>query len=101
MQENIGYFDNLYSCIALKDKNEAEIRINFDNDILSFDSKRNPVVKKEGYCKIYYSNNDDFSWKKCKIKGLSTDKVYLSSVDYKTTPRILNKKEDVVLAYDI
>ena len=101
MQENIGYFDNLYSCIALKDKNEAEIRINFDNDILSFDSKRNPVVKKEGYCKIYYSNNDDFSWKKCKIKGLSTDKVYLSSVDYKTTPRILTKKEDVVLAYDI
>ena len=101
MQENIGYFDNLYSCIALKDKNEAEIRINFDNDILSFDSKRNPVVKKDGYCKIYYSNNDDFAWKKCKIKGFSTDKVYLSSVDYKTSPRILNKKEDVVFAYDI
>ena len=104
IQENIGYFDNLYSCIALKDKNQAEIRINLDNDILSFDSKRNLVQKKDGYCKIYYSNNDDFSWKKCKIKSFSSnniDKVYLSSSDYKTNPRILNKKEDVVFEFDI
>ena len=104
MQENIGYFDNLYSCIELKDKNEAEIRISIDNDILSFDSNRNLIQKKEGFCKIYYSNSDDFSWKKCKIKCHSSnniDKVYLSSADYKTSPRILNKKEDVVFEFDI
>ena len=104
MQENIGYFDNLYSCFELKDKNEAEIRISIDNDILSFDSNRNLIQKKEGFCKIYYSNSDDFSWKKCKIKCHSSnniDKVYLSSADYKTSPRILNKKEDVVFEFDI
>ena len=101
MQENIGYFDTLYSSISLKNKNQAEIHITFDNNMMSFNSDRKPVEKEDGYCKIYLSNNDDFVWKKCKIKRNNMNKVKLVSCDYKTVPRILNKNEDVVLAYDI
>ena len=101
MQEYIGYFETLYSCLALKNKNKAEIHIIFDNDKMSLDSKMIPISKKEGYCKIYYSNNDDFAWKKCKIKKKNSDRVELNCTDYKTYPRIINKNEDVVLSYDI
>ena len=101
MQANIGYFDTLYSCIDLKNKDRAEIHIMFDNDLMSFNSERQPVQKEEGYCKIYLSNNDDFIWKKCRVKRKNMDKVKLVSCDYKSIPRILNKNEDVVLAYDI
>ena len=101
MQENIGYFDSLYSCIELKNKNSAEIRITFDNDLVSFNSNKKIVEKEDGYCKIYLSNNDDFIWKKCKVKRKKMDKVKLVSSDYKSSPRILNKDEDVILAYDI
>ena len=101
MQENIGYFDTLYSCINLKNKDRAEIHIMFNNDLMSFNSERQPVQKENGYCKIYLSNNDDFIWKKCKVKRKNMDKVKLMSCDYKSIPRILNKNEDVVLAYDI
>ena len=101
IQENIGYFDTLYSCIELKNKKNAEIRITFDNDLVSFNSNKKIVEKEDGYCKIYLSNNDDFVWKKCKVKRKKMDKVKLVSSDYKSSPRILNKNEDVILAYDI
>ncbi len=101
MQENIGYFDTLYSCIALKDKNKAEIHITFNNDMMSLNTDRKPIIKEDGYCKIYYSNNDDFIWKKCRVKRNNMDKSQLISSDYKTVPRILNINEDVVLTNDI
>ena len=99
MQECINYFETLYSCLALKNKNKAEIHIIYDNDKMSLDSKMSLILKKEGYCKIYCSNNDDFIWKKCKIKN--KNKIELNCVDYKTNPRIIDKNEDVVLSYDI
>ena len=101
IEENIGYFDTLYSCVNLKDKNQAEIHIAFDNDLVSFNSKNVIVEKEDGYCKIYLSNNDDFVWKKCKVRRKNMDKAKLISSDYKSAPRILNKNEDVILAYDI
>ena len=57
--------------------------------------------KEDGYCKIYYSVHNDFYWKKCKIKRQNIDYTKLTCVDYKSKPRILNKNEDVLLAYDI
>ena len=101
MKENIGYFDSLYSCTSLKNKNRAKLYITFNNDILSLNSDRNPIEKEDGYCKIYLNNNDDFIWRKCKVKRKKMDKAQLISTDYKTFPRILNKNDDVVLAYDI
>ena len=101
MQEIIGYFDNLYSCIALKNKNRAELHIIFNNDVMTLNSKRKPVQKEDGYCKIYYSTNNDFYWKKCKFKRQNMDHTRLTSADYKSTPRILNKNDDILLAYDV
>ena len=101
IQEKIGYFDSLYSCPALKNKNRAEIHIIFNNDIMTLNSNRKPVQKEDGYCKIYHSTNNDFSWKKCKIKRNNMNYAKLISTDYKTTPRILNKNDDILLAYDI
>ena len=101
IQEKIGYFDNLYSCNELQKKNKAEIHIIFNNDIMTLNSKRKPEEKEDGYCKIYTSNNNDFSWKKCKVKKHNLSYAKLTSADYKSTPRILNKNDDVLLAYDI
>ena len=101
IQEKIGYFDNLYSCTALQKKSKAEIHIIFNNDIMTLNSNRRPVEKEDGYCKIYSSNNNDFSWKKCKIKKHNLSYAKLVSADYKSTPRILNKNDDVLIAYNI
>ena len=101
IEEKIGYFDNLYSLPALKSKNKAELHIIFNNDIMTLNSKRKPVQKEDGYCKIYYSVHNDFYWKKCKIKRQNIDYTKLTCADYKSKPRILNKNEDVLLAYDI
>ena len=101
IKEKIGYFDNLFSCTELKSKNKVELHIIFNNDIMTLNSNRKPVEKEDGYCKIYYSTNNDFIWKKCKVKRHNNTYSKLKSVDYKTTPRILNKNEDVLLAYDI
>ena len=101
IKEKIGYFDNLFSCTELKSKNKVELHIIFNNDIMTLNSNRKPVEKEDGYCKIYYSTNNDFIWKKCKVKRHNNTYSKLKSVDYKTTPRILNKNEDILLAYDI
>ena len=69
--------------------------------MMSLNTDRNPIIKEDGYCKIYYSNNDDFIWKKCRVKRNNMDKSQLISSDYKTVPRILNINEDVVLTNDI
>jgi hypothetical protein len=101
IKEKIGYFDSLYSCIELKNKNIVEIQIIFNNDLLTFNSsKRTPVPRKPGYCKIFYSNNNDFAWKKCKVKGKDIKNAKLNSCDYKTFPNIENE-DDVVLAFNI
>lgn len=63
MEENIGYFDSLDSCMNLKNKNTAEIHITFDDDIMFINSSMNIVEKEDGYCKIYYSTNNEFAWK--------------------------------------
>ena len=101
IQEKIGYFDNLYSCPALKNKNRAEIHVNFNNDIMTLNSNRKPVQKEDGYCKIYYSTNNDFVWKKCKVKRNNMNYSKLVNTDYITKPRILNKSDDILFAYDI
>ena len=101
MKENIGYFDTLNSCISLKYKNRAELLIILDLGIMSLNSNKQLVAKEDGFCKIYISNNNDFIWRKCKVRINNLDKVKLIASDYKTNPRILNKDEDVVLAYDI
>ena len=101
IKEKIGYFDSLYSCIELKNKNIVEIQIIFNNDLLTFNSsKRTPVPRKPGYCKIFYSNNNEFVWKKCRVKAKDIKNAKLTSCDYKTLPNIENE-DDVVLAFNI
>ena len=101
MEENIGYFDSLDSCMNLKNKNTAEIHITFDDDIMFINSSMNIVEKEDGYCKIYYSTNNEFAWKKCKVKKKDMSDVKLTSADYKTSPKVLNLDEDIMLAHDI
>jgi len=101
LKEKIGYFDSLYSCIALKERKSAEIQIMLNNDIMTLNSSRQYELREDGYCKIYESNNNDFSWKKCKIKRKNKENCKLASSEYKTIPRILNKNDDVIYAYDI
>ena len=102
-KEKIGCFDRLYSCMALKDKHCAELKIIFNANSFSFISNlsksKNLISRENGYCKIFYSDNNDFQWKKCKIKLRSNNNVKLTSVDYKTKP--LLKEDDVILAYNI
>ena len=86
----------------LKNKNTAEIHITFDDDIMFINSSMNIVEKEDGYCKIYYStNNEFFAWKKCKVKKKDMSDVKLTSADYKTSPKVLNLDEDIMLAHDI
>ena len=101
IKEKIGYFDSLYSCMELRNKNIIEMQIIFNSDLLTFNSKRDPVPRGRGYCKIFYSNNNDFIWKKCKVKSKDISNAKLTSTDYKTIPNILNKEDDVVLAFNI
>mgnify|MGYP006873000002 CR=1 FL=1 len=101
VKEKIGFFDCLYSCMELKNKNNVEIQIIFDNDFITFNSSRNPVPRAPGYCKIFYSNDNDFIWKKCKVKPKNITDAKLDSTDYKTKLMIKDKDDDVVLAYNI
>ena len=101
IKEKIGYFDSLYSCMELRNKNIIEMQIIFNSDLLTFNSKHDPVPRGRGYCKIFYSNNNDFIWKKCKVKSKDISNAKLTSTDYKTIPNILNKEDDVVLAFNI
>ena len=103
IKEKIGYFDSLYSCIELKNKNIIEMQIIFNSDLLTFNSSRRLIPRGKGYCKIFYSDNNDFVWKKCKIKSKYKDisNVKLESVDYKTIPKIADKEKDVVLSFNI
>ena len=101
IKEKIGYFDSLYSIIELKNQNIVELQIIFNDDMLTFNSSRRLIPRGKGYCKIFYSSNNDFIWKKCKVKSNNKSDVKLASTDYKTKPKILNKDEDVVLAFNI
>ena len=67
IKEKIGYFECLYSCMELKNKNYIEIQIIYDKDYWTFFYSRNPIIREPGYCKIFYSKDNDFIWKKCKV----------------------------------
>ena len=101
IKEKIGYFDSLYSIMELKNQSIVGMQIIFDDDLLTFNSSRRLIPRGKGYCKIFYSNNSDFIWKKCKVKSNHISDVILTSTDYKTKPKIINKDDDVVLALDI
>ena len=101
MREKIGYFDSLYSCMELKNKNIVEIQVIFNNDLLTLNSSHRLVTRGKGYCKIFYSDNNDFIWKKCNVKSKDISNAKLTNTDYKTIPVIQNKEEDVVLAFNI
>ena len=101
MKEKIGYFDSLYSIMELKNKNIVEIQVIFNNDLLTLNSSHRLVPRGKGYCKIFYSDNNDFIWKKCNVKSKDVSNAKLTNTDYKTKPNIKNKDEDVVLAFNI
>ena len=98
IREKIGYFDSLYSCTELNNKKYVEIEIKFKPDLFTYNSINGLAEREKGYCKIFYSNNNDFIWKKCYVKS-NKKNAKLISVDYKTEP-ILNNG-DIILAYDL
>ena len=100
--KKIGYFDRLFSFAELKDKNFVGIKLILNPDIFSVNNSNTKKIfeRKNGYCKIYYSkNNDEFMWKKCKIKGIDKSNVKLTSKDYSSKPKVVNN--DVVFAYNL
>ena len=99
IKEKIGFYDSLFSSVELKNSNEGEIEIELDINIFSMGSGKTPVIKENGYCKIYYPLKGDFTWRKCKLKPKYTDDVNLVSSDYKSKP--LLGKNDVLFAYNI
>ena len=101
VQEKIGYFDKLYSCYKLENMTSAEILVIFNTDLFSFSNTNQKLVnRRNGYCKIFYSDNNDFIWKKCKVNSKDITNAKLINADYKSKPIILNK-DDVVLAFNI
>ena len=98
IREKIGYFDSLYSCTELNNKKYVEIEIKFKPDLFTYNSINGLAEREKGYCKIFYSNNNDFIWKKCYVKS-NKNNAKLISVDYETEP-ILNDG-DIILAYDL
>ena len=98
IREKIGYFDILYSCTELNNKEYVEIEIKFKQDLFTYNSINGLAEREKGYCKIFYSNNNDFIWKKCYVKS-NKKNAKLISVDYETEP-ILNNG-DIILAYDL
>ena len=101
IKKEIGYFDSLFSCMELKNKNIVEMQVIFNSDMLTINSSRRLVPRGRGYCKILYSRYNDFVWKKCKVKSKGMWSAKLTSVDYKTLPKILDKEKDVVKAFNI
>jgi hypothetical protein len=101
IKEKIGYFECLYSCMELKNKNYIEIQIIYDKDYWTFFYSRNPIIREPGYCKIFYSKDNDFIWKKCKVISQNITDAKLNSTDYKTKLKINNLDDDVVLLYNI
>ena len=91
--KKIGYLDRLFSCAELKNKNFVGIKLILNPDIFSVNNSNTKQIfeRKNGYCKIYYSkNNDEFIWKKCKIKAIDKSNVKLTSKDYDSKPKVVN-----------
>ena len=98
--EKIGYFDSLYSCPALKEKNKVELRIIFSAESFNITQSIYMKLKAKGYYKIYYSNNKDFIWKKIKINSNAFEKRGKVKCFNNYNP-VLNKENDYVLAYNL
>jgi hypothetical protein len=98
-KKKIGFFDRLYSCVELKDKNYVELKVILNNNSFTFVSNQKLVSRGRAYCKIFYSNNNDFIWKKCNAKPKNISNAKLISTDYKSKPLLNN--DDVVLGFNI
>ena len=98
--EKIGYFDSLYSCPALKEKNKVELRIIFSAESFNITQSIFMKLKAKGYYKIFYSNNKDFIWKKIKINSNAFEKRGKVKCFNNYNP-VLNKENDYVLAYNL
>ena len=99
IKEKIGFYDSLFSNVELKNSNMGEIVIELDINIFSMGSSRKPVLKEDGYCKVYYPFQGDFIWRKCKLRHRNTGDVNLVCTDYKTKYKL--NKDDVVSSNNI
>ena len=98
-KKKIGFFDRLYSYTELKNKNNVELKVIFNTDLFTFVSNQNLVSRGRAYCKIFYSDKDDFIWKKCSAKPKNITNAKLKSTDYKSKPFL--RDDDVVLGFNI
>ena len=99
IKEKIGFYDSLFSNVELKNNNIGEIVIELDINIFSMGSSRKPVLKEDGYCKVFYPSQGDFIWRKCKLRHKNTGDVNLTCTDYKTKYKL--NKNDVVSSNNI
>lgn len=97
-EEQIGYFESLYSSVELMDATIGKIKISYNTDLMSLNSRREAVVKENGYCKVFYGTKGDFQWKKCQIMPGHVNDAKLVSRDYKT--KLSMNKDDIVKAYN-
>ena len=100
-KRKIGYFDRLNSCVEIKNKTSIEIKLILNPDSFSYTAKNSIRVleRRNGYCKIFYSNYNDFIWKKCKIKTNNKNNVKLTCKDFESKPNVIN--DDVVFAFNL
>ena len=96
--EKIGYFDSLYSIPILKNKNKIELKIIFNPESFNVSQTINIKLKAKGYCKIFHSNNNDFTWKKIKLgdRNIKKGKVKCFN-NYK--PKLI-QEDNCILAYN-
>ena len=96
INEEILYLDSFYSNLFLKNNKKATIKIIYNNQIISI-LNNNIIEKKDGYCKKFIDNENNYEWRKAKIN----EKNYVPtviSVDY--TSKLILGQNDIVLDFD-
>ena len=96
INEEILYLDSFYSNLFLKNNKKATIKIIYNKQIISI-LNNNIIEKKDGYCKKFIDNENNYEWRKAKIN----EKNYVPtviSVDY--TSKLILGQNDIVLDFD-
>ena len=96
LNEEILYLDSFYSNLFLKNSKRGTIKIILNKDEVTI-YNHNIVEKKDGYCKKFIDNENNFEWRKAKINEKNYVPTVLS-VDY--TSKLILGQNDIVLDFD-
>ncbi len=96
LNEEILYLDSFYSNLFLKNSKRGTIKIILNKDEVTI-YNHNIVEKKDGYCKKFIDNENNFEWRKAKINE-NTKVPTILSVDYPSKFRF--GKNEIVLDFN-